>query len=96
MVSKGRRPRRFHSAVNLGVTYDQGKGVRQNTKDAAMWYRKATDQGHAGAQYNLGGRYDLGLGCPRAARRGIERRPTKDMPARSTTWEKYTRSAEGG
>ncbi len=32
--------------------------------EAAKWYRKAAEQGHANAQYNLGIMYDNGQGVP--------------------------------
>ena len=33
-------------------------------EDAAKWFRKAAEQGNAGAQYNLAVMYDKGLGVP--------------------------------
>jgi len=39
---------------NLGVAYDNGKGVAQDYKKAVKWYTKAAKQGVAIAQYNLG------------------------------------------
>ena len=35
---------------DLGLKYDTGEGVRQDYAEAAKWYRKAKDQGVAGAQ----------------------------------------------
>ena len=49
---------------NLGVMYDNGKGVPQDDAEALKWYRKAADQGLAQAQYNLGVMYDEGKGVP--------------------------------
>jgi TPR repeat protein len=34
--------------------YHEGKGVPQDFAEAARWYRRAADHGHAMAQYNLG------------------------------------------
>jgi tetratricopeptide (TPR) repeat protein len=34
----------------------------ENYDQAVQWYRKAAEQGHAGAQYSLGRMYDLGWG----------------------------------
>jgi TPR repeat protein len=42
--------------------YDEGKGVLLDDKEAVKWYRKAADQGHASAQYNLGLMYAYGEG----------------------------------
>ena len=39
---------------NLGVCYDQGKGIAKNYQEAAKWYRQAAEQGFALAQYNMG------------------------------------------
>lgn len=42
---------------NLGVLYEEGRGVAMDYEKAADWYRKAAAQGHAGARKNLA---DLG------------------------------------
>ena len=47
---------------NLGLMYDQGRGVRQDYTQAVQWYRKAAEQGDAQAQYNLGMMYAQGQG----------------------------------
>ncbi|MDA9260795.1 sel1 repeat family protein, partial [Puniceicoccaceae bacterium] len=39
-----------------------GRGVPQDDVEAAKWYRKAAEQGHVEAQYNLGYMYDFGYG----------------------------------
>ena len=46
----------------LGVMYARGKGVAQDDKQAAAWYRKAAEQGDANAQGRLGGMYFHGRG----------------------------------
>ena len=38
------------SQNNLGVMYDQGKGVPKDSQLAVKWYRKAAEQGYAFAQ----------------------------------------------
>jgi TPR repeat protein len=47
---------------NLGVAYDNGRGVAQDYVQAVVWYRKAAEQGRAKAQCNLGVAYDNGRG----------------------------------
>ena len=47
---------------NLGIMYDNGRGVLQNYKTAAKWYRLSAEQGFAIAQYNLGLMYAKGQG----------------------------------
>ena len=44
--------------------YDQGLGVPPDAAGAVAWYRRAAEQGHAHAQYNLVGMYAEGLGVP--------------------------------
>lgn len=47
---------------NLGLMYDQGRGVEKDTVQAIFWLSKAAEQGVAHAQYNLASRYYLGAG----------------------------------
>lgn len=44
--------------------YAHGQGVPQNFIVAAGWYRCASDQGFANAQFQLGLMYDRGQGVP--------------------------------
>ena len=44
---------------NVGWNYFHGEGVPQDNKEALKWYRLAAEQGHAKAQFNLGGRYSF-------------------------------------
>jgi TPR repeat protein len=46
----------------LGRGFQDGKGVEQNFKQAAVWYRKSADQGNAEAMYNLAHLYTKGAG----------------------------------
>ncbi|MDR4518170.1 MAG: sel1 repeat family protein [Nitrosomonas sp.] len=50
------------SQYNLGYMYDSGHCASQNYREAEKWYRKAAEQGHAGAQNNLGNMYWHGKG----------------------------------
>ena len=45
---------------NLGVMYEQGRGVAQNYREAMRWFRLAALQGDASAQSNLGVMYYKG------------------------------------
>ena len=49
---------------NLGVIYENGRGVPQDYAEAVRWYRKAAEQGFADAQENLGYMYSKGQGVP--------------------------------
>lgn len=49
---------------HLGAMYENGNGVPQDYAQAAIWYRKAADQGDAKAEYRLGVLYANGLGVP--------------------------------
>ena len=48
----------------LGVMYEKGQGVPEDSKEAIMWLKRAADQGYAAARYNLGLKYDKGRGVP--------------------------------
>ena len=51
---------KFDAQYNLGMMYDNGKGVLQDYKTAVKWYRLAAQQGNALAQGNLGVMYAFG------------------------------------
>ena len=55
---------------NLGVMYENAKGVTQDVNEAVRLYRLAAAQGYGGAQYNLGLIYALGRG-------GVQRDPLR-------------------
>ena len=42
--------------------YDNGEGVLEDDAEAVRWYRLAAEQGHSGAQRNLGLMYRNGEG----------------------------------
>jgi len=48
----------------LGLCYSYGIGVLEDHVEAAVWWKKATEQGHRGAQSVLGSFYDKGKGVP--------------------------------
>ncbi len=50
----------------LGCLYSAGHGVEKDNVQAAAWWRKAAEQGHAWAQNNLGMRYHWGVGVPQS------------------------------
>jgi TPR repeat protein len=47
---------------NLGLMYNEGKGVIQDYAESVKWFRLAAEQGHANAQFNLGNMYREGKG----------------------------------
>ena len=49
---------------NLGLMYEQGRGVPRDDVAAAVLYRKVAEQGHAHGQCNLGFMYEQGRGVP--------------------------------
>ena len=57
---------------NLGLMYDNGRGVAQNYGEALKWYRKAAEQGYALAQFNLGGMYYEGRGVPQDDKKAVK------------------------
>ena len=50
---------------NLGIMYENGKGVSLDYAKAMEWYRKSAEQGNAAAQNNLGEMYYYGRGVSR-------------------------------
>ena len=48
----------------LGVLYDNGEGVPEDSVQAATWLRKAAEQGNVDAQFALGLAYKTGHGVP--------------------------------
>jgi TPR repeat protein len=60
----------------LGVYYELGLTVRQDTAEAVKWYRLAAEHGNAEAQFSLGDMYEEGRGVPQdksAARSWFEK-----------------------
>ena len=50
---------------NVGVIYDDGRGVKGDRAVARQWWQKAAEQGHGWAQHNLANLYISGDGVPR-------------------------------
>ncbi len=48
----------------LGQMYYRGRGVGQDDREAATWFRRAADKGDPTAQFFLGGMYSEGRGVP--------------------------------
>jgi len=53
VVNANRRLGTLVLKSDLGAMYERGNGVTQNAAEAVKWYRKAAEQGHAAAQFNL-------------------------------------------
>ena len=62
------------SLCNVGMMYEQGRGVKQNYKAAVKFYSKATVKGDPGgkAAFNLANLFKKGLGVEQAAASGGE------------------------
>jgi len=54
------------SQYKLGYDYYRGRGVALDYVQAAIWWRKAADQGYPSAQNNLGVLYNAGKGVPQS------------------------------
>src|SRR5208337_4851335 len=61
-----------HSQVDLGLFYENGKGVPQDYKEAVKWYLKAAEQGNASGQNNLGLLYRNGKGVPQDYKEAVK------------------------
>ncbi len=53
------------AALNLGLLYDLGRGVPQDSSMAYRWYRQAAEAGFAQAVFNVAVMLDSGAGVPR-------------------------------
>jgi hypothetical protein len=53
------------AALNLGLLYDLGRGVPQDSSMAYRWYRQAAEAGLAQAVFNVAVMLDSGAGVPR-------------------------------
>ena len=49
----------------VGLAYEWGHGIPEDYGRAALWYRKAADQGLASAQGSLAFAYECGRGVPK-------------------------------
>ena len=57
---------------NLGVSYENGQGVKQSYEEAVKWYILAAEQGYAPAQLNLGYCYELGQGVKQSYEEAVK------------------------
>ena len=57
---------------SLGDCYYYGWGVAEDEEEAVKWYRKAAEQGYAGAQNDLGLCYKNGYGVEKNAAKAVE------------------------
>ena len=71
------------SQLLLGILYDEGAGIEQDSGMAIEWYRRSAEMGNADAQYKLGEFYYYG--------KGIE---VKRNHPKALEW--YRKSAEQG
>lgn len=60
-AAKGDASAQFEVATRLS----EGKGTKQDFKEAAIWFKRSAGQGFAQAQYRLGTLYERGLGVER-------------------------------
>ena len=66
----------------LGRCYDKGHGVKEDNKQAFLWYSKAATKGYAKAQYQLGRCYLKGKGT------GADRKKAKTWLIKAVKNEK--------
>jgi hypothetical protein len=50
---------------NVGLAFEEGKGVPQNYAEAAKWIERAANQGQVEAQHDIGAMYGRGEGVKR-------------------------------
>ena len=61
-----------HALFNLGLMYDLGGGVEQNTEKALELYEQAHAAGNARATFSLGAIYDEGDGVEQNKEKALE------------------------
>lgn len=75
---------KLRAQIQMGLRYEQGRGVPQNPREAARWFRLAAQQGNPEAEFYLGRAHRTGKGAPkdcefayaffeRAAKKGHEK-----------------------
>ncbi|KAF9078941.1 hypothetical protein BGX23_005645, partial [Mortierella sp. AD031] len=57
---------------NIGVLYEEGRGVSRDYKAAMDWYTKAAEQGGTYAQTNIGVMHEMGRGVPKDKAKAME------------------------
>ena len=57
---------------NLGIMYEEGKGVGKDNNKAFNWYLKSAEQGNVTAQYNVGSCYLRGKGVNKDLKKAEE------------------------
>ena len=67
-LAEGGDPR---AQFNLGVLYDEGRGVTRDRSKAIEWWTRASENGDPQAQHNLGLAYLAGTGVPRDFKQAI-------------------------
>jgi TPR repeat protein len=80
--------------TTIGNRYKTGEGAVKNYEEAVNWYRKAAEQGFAGAQNNLAVMYEKGLGVPKDDSEAAKwyQRAAEKQDAEAAKW--YQRAAE--
>lgn len=58
--------------LELGYAYDQGIGVKKDTKEAVKWYTKSAKSGNPDAQNNLGSSYQAGEGVAQNSAQAVK------------------------
>ncbi|KAJ1459151.1 hypothetical protein M885DRAFT_560896 [Pelagophyceae sp. CCMP2097] len=77
--------------VNLGVLFNEGKGVAESDEEAVKWFRLAAAQGNTDAVYYLRFCYEYGHGVPQDLQevlRLYKRAMTKGHPDAAAQVEK--------
>lgn len=52
------------AAFEVATRFAEGRGIKQDFKQAMIWYQRAANKGFAIAQYRLGTLFERGLGTP--------------------------------
>ena len=74
---------------DLGVVYEQGRGVAKDEITAGKWFPQAAQHGKKEAEYKMAELYEQGRGVPQnyAEAFGIRQRQGMTIPKLNSSWD---------
>ena len=71
-ITKSAKKGDIEAQYNLGLMYENGRGVPQDYKQAVHWLTKSAEQGYARTQFHFGGMYAKGKGAPQDDKQAVD------------------------
>lgn len=72
LVSKAAELGLPEAMMELGTCYQEGRGVKRDSKLAFRWMERAAEAGSEGARLNLGSFYEMGIGTKKDLAKAAE------------------------